>query len=188
VLNSSQVQFAAEYPSMNTFHADMLALSVTPGILISACGVVSAALYNRLGIILARIRSYHQRKIELLVNPHQHDAIELQPLLGLLDAQVAAVTAKARMVQNGLYCLLAAIVAFLLCAVFAAAAMLCDWLGLVALASGLAAVCLFVTGLGWAVREVACALSPVEEETVYLQTLTAQFLKSQERTRLKLAE
>jgi hypothetical protein len=174
---------------MDASHADMLALSVTPGILISACGVVSAALYNRLGVILARIRSYHQRKIELLVNPRQHDAVDPRTLLGMLDAQVAAVTAKARMVQNGLYCLLAAIAGFLLCAVCAAAAVLCDWLGLVALASCLVAVCLFIAGLGWAVREVTCALSPLEEETAYLQALTSQqLLKSQERTKLKIAE
>ncbi len=174
---------------MDTFHADMLALSVTPGILISACGVVSTALYNRLGVILARIRSYHQRKVELLVNPHPHDAVDPHALLGMLDAQIVAVTAKARMVQKGLYCLLAAIVAFLVCSVCAGVAMVYDWVGLVALASGLVAVCLFIAGLGWAVREVTCALSPLEEETAYLQALTSQQLvKSQERTKLKIAE
>jgi hypothetical protein len=174
---------------MDASYADMLGLSVTPGILISACGVVSSALYNRLGVILARIRSYHQRKIELLVGPPRHDAVDPHALLGLLDAQVAAVTAKARMVQKGLYCLLAAIVAFLLCAVCAGVATVCDWVGPVALASGLVGVCLFVAGLGWAVREVTCALSPLEEETAYLQALTSQqSVKSQERTKLKIAE
>ena len=174
---------------MDASHADMLALSVTPGILISACGVVSSALYNRLGVILARIRSYHQRKIELLVGPRRHDDVDPHALLGLLDAQVAAVTAKARMVQKGLYCLLAAIVAFLLCAVCAGAATVCAWVGPVALASGLGGVCLFIAGLGWAVREVACALSPLEEETAYLQALAAQqMVESHERTKLKIAE
>jgi len=122
------------------------------------------------------------------VNPHQNDAVDPQSLLGMLDAQVAAVTAKARMVQKGLYCLLAAIVAFLLCSVCAGVAMVYDWFGLVALASGFVGVCLFIAGLGWAVREVTCALSPLEEETAYLQVLTSQqLLKSQERTKLKIA-
>jgi len=173
---------------MDTFHADMLALAVTPGILISACGVVTTALYTRLGVILARIRAYHQRKIELLVSPHQHDGIDPQSLLDMLDAQIVAVTAKAKMIRNGLYCLLAAIAAFLLCSVFAGFAMLYDWFGLVALASGFVAVCLFIVGLGWAVREVTCTLSPVEEETAYLKVLTSQhLLKSQARTKLKIA-
>ena len=174
---------------MNSFHAEMLALSVTPGILISACGLVATALYNRLGVILARIRAYHQQKIELLVNPHRHEVVDPQLLLDLLDSQIVAVTAKAKMVQNGLYCLLGAIVAFLLCSVFAGVAMLYEWFGLAALASGLVAVCLFIVGLGWAVREVTNALTPLEEETAYLQALTSQHSsKSQERTRLKIAE
>jgi len=174
---------------MDTFHADMFALSVTPGILISACGVVATALYNRLGVILARIRAYHQRMIELLVNSHQHEVVDPQSLLDMLDSQIVAVTGKAKMIQNGLHCLLAAIVAFLLCSVCAGVAMLHDWFGLVALASGFVAVCLFITGLGWAVREVTCALSPLEEETAHLRVLTSQYLlKSQERTKLKIAK
>ena len=176
---------------MDTFHADMLALSVTPGILISACGVVSTALYNRMGVILARIRSYHQRKIELLSNHHQHEheVVDPQSLIDLIDSQIVAVTAKAKMVRNGLYCLLAAIIAFLLCSVFAGIAMLYDWFGLVALASCLVAVCLFITGLGWALREVTCAISPLEEETAYLHVLSSRHsLKTQERTKLKIAE
>ena len=82
-----------------------------------------------------------------------------------------------------------AAVAFLLCAVCAGAATVCAWVGPVALASGLGGVCLFIAGLGWAVREVACALSPLEEETAYLQALAAQqMVESHERTKLKIAE
>lgn len=174
---------------MDTFHADMLALSVTPGILISACGVVSTALYNRMGIILARIRFYHQRKVELLGSHYQHEVVDPLSLLDLIDSQIVAVTAKAKMIRNGLYCLLTAIVAFLICSVCAGIAMVYDWFGLVALASGLVAVCLFITGLGWALREVACAISPLEEETAYLLVLSSQHsLKRQQRAKLKIAE
>jgi len=141
------------------------------------------------GVILARIRAYHQRKIELLVNSHQHEVVDPQSLLDMLDSQIVAVTGKAKMIQNGLHCLLAANVAFLLCSVCAGVAMLHEWFGLVALASGFVAVCLLITGLGWAVREVTCALSPLEEETAHLRGLTSQYLsKSQERTKLKIAK
>jgi|GEM_PF-4810740 len=79
--------------------------------------------------------------------------------------------------------------AFLLCAVFAGVAMLYEWFGLAALASGLVAVCLFIVGLGWAVREVTNALTPLEEETAYLKALTSQHSsKSHERTKLKIAK
>lgn len=93
------------------------------------------------------------------------------------------------MIRNGLYCLLTAIIAFLLCSVFAGIAMLYEWVGLVALASGLVAVSLFITGLGWALREVTCSITPLEEETAYLQVLSSQYsAKLQERTKLKIAE
>ncbi len=174
---------------MNTFHADMIALCVTPGILISACGVVATAPYNRLGVIVARVRAYQQQKIDLLVKPQPHDMADTHSLLAMLDAQIAAVTAKAKMIQNGLYCLLAAIVAFLLCSVCAGLAIVYDRLGVVALVSGFSGVCLFIAGLGWAVREVTCALSPLEQETAYLKALSSQFLlKTRERIQLKIAE
>ena len=169
---------------MSTFHVDMLALAVTPGILISACGVVTTALYNRLGVILARIRGYHQRKIEVLVGHPQLDMLDLQSLLDMLDAQIAAVTAKAKMIQNGLCCLLGAIVALLLCTVFAGFAVVFEWFGPVALATGFLAVCLFIVGLGWGLREVLWAMSPLEEETAYLEVLRSQHVaKSQERAK-----
>jgi uncharacterized protein YunC (DUF1805 family) len=173
---------------MDKFHADMLALAVTPGILISGCGLVTAALYNRLGVILTRIRAYHQRKMEALADAHRHEVVESQSLHAMLDAQIEAVTAKAKMVRNGLYCLFAAIVALLLCSVFAGLATLHDGFGVAALALGFVGVCLFVGGLGWAVREISCALSPIEEETAYLKVLTTQHgFASQTRSKLKIA-
>jgi hypothetical protein len=173
---------------MNTFHADMLALSVTPGILISACGVISTALYNRLGVILARVRSYHQKKIEIL-SSHDPHKVDPECLLNLMDAQIAAVTAKAKMIQKGLCCLLSAIIAFLSCSVFAGVALVYEWFGIVALSMGLIAVCLFITGVRWAVREVTCAISPLEEEATYLHALRSQYSsKHEEKIKLRIAE
>jgi hypothetical protein len=174
---------------MNTFHADMLALSVTPGILVSACGVISTALYNRMGVILARIRSYHQKKIEILSSHDPHRVVYPESLLNMIDAQIVAVTAKAKMIQKGLYSLLSAIIAFLLCSIFAGIAIVYEWFGIVAIASGLVAVCLFIRGLRWAVREVTCAISPLEEEATYLQSLRSQYSsKPEEKIKLRIAE
>ena len=109
----------------------MLSVSVTPVVLISACGLVTLALYNRLGTILARIRAFHQQKIVLLKNLHEHEVVEQQMLLDMLDSQIVGITVKARVIQKGLYCLLAAIAAFLLCSLFAGATELHEWVGLV---------------------------------------------------------
>lgn len=172
---------------MNTSH--WLMVSATPVVLVSACGLVTLALYNRLGAILARIRAFHQQKILLLENLNEHEVGEQQMLLNLLDSQVAGVTVKATLIQKSLYCLLAANTAFLLCSMFAGATVLHESVGMVALGMGFLGLSLFLVGLMWAMRELAISLTPLEEETAYLQVLTAHHLaKWQSGKGLKVAK
>ena len=172
---------------MNASH--LLSVSVTPVVLISACGLITLALYNRLGAILARIRSFHQQKIELLKNLHEFETLERQSLMDLLDSQITSVTDKAKMIQKSLYCLLAAIAAFLLCSLFAAATELQEWLGMVSLGTGFLGLFLFLFGLGWAMWELKLSLTPLEEESAYLKVLTSVHVaKLQGGNRLKVAE
>ena len=172
---------------MDTSH--LLSVSVTPVVLISACGLVTLALYSRLGAILARIRSFHQQKIELLKNFHEHEVVEQQMLMDMLDSQIVGVTGKARVIQKGLYCLLAAIAAFLLCSLFAGATELHEWVGIAALGMGILGLSLFLVGLGCAMWELKLSLTPLEEESAYLKILTALHLaKSQGGNRLKVAD
>ena len=172
---------------MNTSH--LLSVSVTPVVLVSACALVTLALYNRLGAILARIRAFHQQKIELLKILAEPELVEQQMLLNMLDSQIVGVTMKATVIQKSLFCLLAAIAAFLLCSLCAGATVLHEWFGMVALGMDFLGLCFFLVGLGWAVRELTLSLTPLEEETAYLQVLTAHHLaKSQERKGLKVAK
>jgi len=168
----------------------LLSASITPVVLISACGLVTLALYNRLGAILARIRAFHQQKIELLKNFHEHEAVEQQMLLDMLDSQIVGVTGKARVIQKGLYCLLAAMATFLFCSLFAGATELHPWVGLVALVLFFVGVSLFLVGLGCAMWELKVSLSPLEEESSYLKTLAALHLAKAHGggNRLKVAE
>lgn len=168
---------------MDTSH--LLSMSVTPVVLTSACALVTLALYNRLGAILARIRAFHQQKIELLRNLHENEYM----LVDLLDSQIVDVTVKARMIQKALYCLLTAIAAFLFCSLFSGATALHEWMGIVALALGFIGLCLFLLGIGWAMRELTLSLAPLEEETAFLEAFTAHHLaKSQGEKRLKVVE
>lgn len=168
---------------MDTCH--LLSLSVTPVVLTSACALVTLALYNRLGAILARIRAFHQQKIELLRSLHENDYM----LVDLLDSQIAAVTVKARMIQRSLSCLLAAIAAFLSCSLFSGATALHELMGMIALAMGFIGLCLFLVGIGWAMRELTRSLAPLEEESAYLEALTAHHLANAKGgVKLKVAE
>lgn len=154
----------------------LLSLSVSPVVLISACGLIMLALYNRLGAILARIRAFHQQKIELLKVLEQHESGEQQMLLGMIDSQIGKVTVKAKTVQKGLYCLLSAVLAFLLCSLFAAATVVHESIGVVAIGMHIVGLSLFFVGIGWAIRELTQSISPLEEESAYLEVLTAQHL------------
>lgn len=167
----------------------LLSVSITPVVLISACGLLTQSLYNHLGIILTRIRSFHKQKIELLENLHKHEAVEQQMLLEMLDSQIVQVTVKARVIQKGLYCLLAAISSFLLCSLFAGIALIHEWVGSLALAMGVVGMTLFLVGLGWAMRELTLSLAPLEKEHTDLDVLTAYCLKKSQGTKpLKIAE
>lgn len=170
-------------PALDTSH--LLVVAATPVVLISACGLVTLALYNRLGAILARLRAIHQQKIGLLDDPPSDQAI----LLDMLDSQIVAVTRKGRLIQNGLCCLLAAIAALLLCSVFAGASVVYEGVGIIALGTGVLGVFLFLAGLGWAMKELTLSLTPLEEETAYLDALaTHRSAQARGGRQLKIAE
>jgi hypothetical protein len=171
---------------MSSFH--LMSASVTPVVLTSACGLVTPALYSRLGDILSRIRSFHQQKIELLKGVHEHDPDELRMLIEMLDTQIEAVVVKARLIKRGLTCLLAAIAAFLVCSLFAEAATLHDSFGTAALGTGFVGLCFFFVGLGLAMRELSLSLTPMEEERAMLKAVTAHFLaKSKSDSNIRIA-
>jgi hypothetical protein len=172
---------------MDTTH--LLSASVTPVVLISACGLVTLALYNRLAAFLARIRAFHQQKIGLLDDLQERDLDEQQMLLDMLDLQIKAVIVKAKVIQKSLFCMLAAISAFLLCSVFAGATVLNVWFGIGVLGTGLLGITLFLSGVGLAMRELSLSLVPLEEENSYLEVVKSHRLaKSKSGTNLKIAK
>ena len=169
--------------------AHLLSSSFTPIVLISACGLITPSLYSRLGDISARIRAIHHQKIDLLKNHQDHDIEEMEMLLSMLDFQDEYVIEKARIVKRSLYCLLWSIASFLFCSVFAGASEISIWVGRAALATGILGVCLFLTGLGWAIKELSMSLAPLKEEKEHLRTVTAHYLeRSRNGTRLKAAK
>ena len=165
--------------------SQLLTASVTPVVLISACGLITLALYNRLGAILARLRAFHQQKRELL---KELESDESRTLLSMVDSQIEKVTLKARVVQKGLYCLLSAVVAFLLCSLLAAVAVQYKQISMIALGMHFIGLLLFLSGIGWAIRELTLSLTPLDEENAYLESVTANHMAKLNVKKLKLAE
>jgi len=159
---------------MNVSH--LLSASVTPVVLVSACGLITLALYNRLAAILSRLRAFHQQKIELLKDVDEHGLHESRTLLEMVDSQIEKVTYKARIIQKSLYCLLSAVMAFLSCSLLAAAAVLNSHFSAVALGMHFVGLLLFLAEIGWAIRELALSITPLDEENAYLETVSANHL------------
>ena len=98
-------------------------------------------------------------------------------------------TVKAKAIQKGLYCLLSAVLAFLLCSLFAAAAVLNEWIGVLVIVMHVFGLSLFLVGIVCAMLELTHSLTPLEEESGYLETLTTHRLaNSQSRKRLRMAK
>lgn len=166
----------------------LLTASVTPVVLISACGLITLALYNRLGAILARLRAFHQQKLELLKECDDRESDDCQTSLSMVDSQIEKVTLKAKIVQKGLYCLLSAVVAFLLCSTFAAVGVLNEQFSMIALGMHFVGLLLFLGGIGWAIRELTLSLTPLDEENAYLESVTANHMAKLHGKKLKIAD
>lgn len=173
---------------MDTTHS--LSASVAPVVLISACGLVTLALYSRLSAILARIRAFQQQKLGLLDNLQERGFDEQLLLLDMLDSQISEVTVKARLIQKALFCMLAAISAVLCCSLFAGATVLLNaWFGIASLGACVLGIFFFLFGTGLAMRELSLSLTPLEEENAYLEVVKVHRLRKLNSDRsLKIAE
>lgn len=149
--------------------AEILHVSVTPVVLISASGLVALALYNRLGLINARVRNFHREKISLLKELRADDDVDKRLLLNMMNSQIARVMHKATLMVWSLYGVLLGIVAFVLCSLLAALGTMWPTVSYAAFALHLAGLCLFLAGVLMALWELTRSLTPMAEENAYLE-------------------
>jgi hypothetical protein len=152
--------------------ARLLQVSVTPVVLISASGLVTLALYNRLGLINGRIRNFHREKVALLKELEHDDTVHRRLLMNMMNTQIERVMHKAWLMLLSLYCLLTAIAAFVLCSLFAALSTLWEVGQTIttytAFACFLLGLALFLGAIVFAILELTKSLRPMEEENAYL--------------------
>jgi hypothetical protein len=162
----------------------ILAASVVPVVIISACGLLCLAFYNRLASIVSRLRGFQRERLEEQQEyarglfAGQLDKVMLarhHRILEMLETQTARVIRRARLIRLALFFLLATIAC----------------LTLSSLATGLsikfpvtiyAAACFFytsmillLTGIILAIVEIKGALEPVELESRFVDQLTKEF-------------
>src|SRR3954471_18484391 len=96
----------------------IISAGVGPIIVISACGLLCLAFYNRLAAVVTRLRSFHRERL------HEQDALDREmanptadelalvrhrELLGMLEVQTRHVIRRARWIRRTLACLLVTI-------------------------------------------------------------------------------
>lgn len=156
--------------------AQVVSASVMPVVLISACGLITLALYNRLATILARLRTCHQQQIDLLKQFDREASDGIKSQIELVNAQSAKVTKKAKFIQKGLFCLLLSIVSFLGCSILSAASVLNEHFVVAAVIAHVGGLVLFIVGIGWAIRELSMSISPLDEVSSYLDAEVSSHL------------
>jgi hypothetical protein len=155
----------------------IISAGVGPIIVISACGLLCLAFYNRLAAVVTRLRSFQRERLheqEALARQRTGDqpdaiaAVRHQELLGALQVQTQHVTRRARLIRRTLLCLLLTIAFLSLCSMAVGLSIL--WPGLIYVAAPL-----FVLGLGlllvgviFAMIEMKYALDPVELESQFV--------------------
>ncbi|MCE5230829.1 DUF2721 domain-containing protein [bacterium] len=166
----------------------LLQIILAPVVLISACGLLCLALYNRLSTIISRARAFHrelfdvQTQLARIGNSDEDVVAQIQNRIEILNGQTGQLIARAAQIRNAIACLLLTVVSMLVCSLLLAAlALLADpnqiATGIAFMIAGpqhvvvYAAGCVFVLGIllmiaamAFAITELSRALDPVYVE------------------------
>ncbi|MBP1622320.1 MAG: hypothetical protein H6Q07_340 [Acidobacteria bacterium] len=160
-----------------------------PIIVISACGLLCLAYYNRLSGMVARLRLFHRERLkekeelERLRAIAQPDPAALtmhEEMLQTLEAQTTEIMHRARLIRRSLSCFLLTIACLSICSLLVGISVL--WPGLI-----IASVLLFISGMALlvvgviiAMRELHHALQPVELESRFIAEIASAIEKISE--------
>lgn len=148
--------------------------------MISSCGLLCLAFYNRLDALVTRLRAFHRERLreqESLVQQRsaaQPDPIAIiknEELLGVLQVQTDLVARRVRTLRLALFCLLLTIACLSLCSL--AMGLLIVWPGCVYVAVPLFVVglLLLVAAVVFAMVEMKHALHSIEQEGRFVTSL-----------------
>lgn len=165
----------------------IIAASVVPVVIISACGLLCLAFYNRLAAIVSRLRSFQRERLkeqEALARYHAGDVVDTitetrhQQMLELLEAQTRGVTVRARLIRRTLQCLLGTIACLTVCSATLGLSIVWTQAIFIAMPMFILGLALLLAAVTFAMRELGSALEPVEAESRSIADLVSE-LESQ---------
>lgn len=143
---------------------------VAPAVMISACGLLALAFYNRLAAIVGRARAFAHERYLARRQLHQADDPDLAQRLKTLEDQVGRILRRARLMRAALYCLLMTVLLMLGCSLCLGVSLLVIDFESIALVCFLAGVGAMLIGIVFAVLELRHALDPVTVEDATLRS------------------
>jgi len=151
----------------------ILTASVAPIVIISACGLLCLAFYNRLAAIVSRLRTFQRERLheqdalsrlQADGNGDEMAAVRHQRLIDILDLQTRHVLRRAHLVQRTLMCLLGTIGLLIVVSLCTGLSQLWPGAMYIAGAAFAAGMLTMLAGVAFAMQELSVALDPIEEE------------------------
>jgi hypothetical protein len=162
----------------------IITAGVGPIIVISACGLLCLALYNRLAAMVTRLRSFHRERL------HEHESIQRaqamspqddraivrgQEVLGMLDVQARHVTRRAKLIRLALICLLLTVGCLAVCSLALGLSTVLPPLLYAAVGFFVAGMLTLIAGVCFALAEVGRALEPVDLESRFVRDMVERY-------------
>ena len=162
----------------------IISAGVGPIIVISACGLLCLAFYNRLAAVVTRLRSLHREQLHeqealSLLRASQEaaeaDLVRRQEVLGMLRVQIDTIQRRAGWIRRTLACLLMTIACLAACSLALGIAVVFPVFGYVAVPLFVIGLLLLILAVVLAMVELEHALDPVTLETRFITDLARDF-------------
>lgn len=158
---------------------EILPSAVVPVVIISACGLLCLAFYNRLASIVSRLRSLQRERLgeyralfqmEERKRP-EYMRQEAEQFLHFLEHQTADVMKRARFLQCSICCLIYCIFSLVLTSLLIGASLYYPAFDFLVLFFFVLSLILLLVSLIYALKEIRIALNPIQMESGFVQEL-----------------
>lgn len=165
--------------------AEIITSAVVPMVIISACGLLCLAFYNRLAVIVTRLRSLQRERLaeykELFRLEEKKEGKllkqESEQFLHFLEGQTAEIFKRARYLQKCIFYLIIAIFSLIFSSLFIGLSVVFPKLDFVVIIFFVLGLLLVLYGLWFAILEIKIALNPIKIESGFVQKLIKTQLK-----------
>jgi len=153
--------------------------SVVPVVIISACGLLCLAFYNRLAVVVTRLRTLQRERLaeykELFRLEEKKQGKlarqEVEQFLSFLEDQTVDVLKRARYLQRCIFWLIFCISSLVLTSLLIGLSVFFPFLDFIVLFFYVLGLFSLLYALYFAVREIRIALNPIQIESEFVQKL-----------------